>query len=212
MVTLILVRHGFSVANRENYFAGHTDIPLADVGFEQANRVCDYVCKNFKPDAVYSSPLLRCIDTVKGISTALSIPLILDDGLIEVFGGDWEGVKFTEIYAKNQEHFLAWNNNKGIVPCLNGESMGDAGKRALKTIEKIASENDGKTLVIASHGGVLRAIQCLLSGLPLEKFDDIPWTPNACISIVEYDKGKFTPKVFAITEHLEGLNTNLPNF
>ena len=53
---------------------------------------------------------------------------------------------------------------------------------------------------------------CKMLGLTLEKFDDIPWTPNACISVVEYDKGKFTPKVFAITEHLEGLNTNLPNF
>lgn len=210
MVTLILVRHGYSTANKEERFAGHIDIPLDGIGFEQAKRICDYVCKNYKPDAIYSSPLKRCIDTVKDISTTLSIPLIIENDLIEVDGGDWEYVKFVDIYTKDPEHFIKWNNNKGLIPCLNGESMGDAGKRALKAIEKIASENDGKTLVIASHGGVLRAIQCILSGLSLEKFDDIPWAPNACISIVEYDKGVFTPKIFGITEHLEGLETRLP--
>ena len=115
MVTLILVRHGFSVANKENYFAGHTDIPLADVGFEQAKRVCDYVCKNYKPDKVYSSPLLRCVQTVEGISTTLSIPLILDDGLIEL-----EVVKLNDLFSLIPINFDAGS----LLPLSDSVSSG----------------------------------------------------------------------------------------
>ena len=81
----------------------------------------------------------------------------------------------------------------------------------IKAIERICLENDGKTLVIASHGGIIRTLQCFLTNTDIANFNTVPWTPNASISIVEYKKGVFTPKVFGITEHLNGLTTNLPN-
>ena len=211
MVNLILVRHGFSEANKINSFAGQTDVPLCDLGFKQAELVSNYIIEKYKPDAIYSSPMSRSIDTVKKIAEILSIPLIIEQDLIEIHGGDWEGMKWADMEKLYPDYYAAWSERKGVLRCPNGESMEDAGKRALKALRKICLENDGKTLVIASHGGVIRTLQCILSNIPLEKFNEVPWTPNACISIIEYDNGEFIPKVFGITEHLKDLLTNLPN-
>ncbi len=211
MVTLILVRHGFSQGNKDGMFTGHLDVPLVDVGFEQAERVSDYILEHFKVDAIYSSPMQRSSDTVKKVATTLNMPIILVQDLIEIYGGEWEGVTFEEIAKRDEEYFKYWWENKGIAPCPKGESMQDAGKRAYKALQKICAENDGKTLLIASHGGVIRSLQCILQGVDMNNFNDIPWMPNASISIVEYDNGKFTPKQFGITEHLGDLSTNLEN-
>ena len=58
MTTLILVRHGQSVANLERIFAGHTDIPLTELGLLQAERTAAYL-EEYPIDCIYSSDLLR---------------------------------------------------------------------------------------------------------------------------------------------------------
>lgn len=212
MVTLIFVRHGFSESNKTNTFTGHLDIPLCDIGYKQAELTSDYILQNFKPTKIYSSPLCRVVDTVKKVADTLSIPLIKQPELIEMYGGDWEGLTATQMKEQYADYLEKWNANKGLVPCPNGESMYQAGVRALKALDKICAENDGETLVIASHGGVIRALQCFFTGLPIENIDQLDWTPNASISIVEYNDGKYTPKRLNIAEHLEGLQTNITNF
>ncbi len=213
MITLILVRHGFSDSNKSNRFAGRWNVPLTDIGIEQSKLVCDYIVNNFKVDAIYSSPLSRTIDTIKGVSEQLSIPLNLEKQLIEVDGGDWEGVSFEDIAKRDPEFFAEWWKNKGVVRCPNGESMGEAGLRAFEFIKKLCNdkENDGKTIVLASHGGVIRSLQCIFEGITMENFDQTPWAPNASISIIKYQDGKFNPVEFGIVEHLGDLSTNLEN-
>ncbi len=211
MVELILVRHGYSKGNKDSMFTGHMDVPLIDVGFKQAELVSDYILENFKVDAIYSSPMSRSSETVRKVADTLNLPIILDKGLIEIHGGDWEGVTFEDIAKRDPEFFKHWWENKGVVRCPNGESMEDAGKRAMVALKKICEENDGKTLVIASHGGVIRSLQCLLLGVDMNNFNSIPWMPNASISILEYENGKFNPIKFGITEHLGDLSTNLQN-
>ncbi len=211
MVKLILVRHGYSKGNQDNMFTGHLDVPLVGVGIKQAELVSDYILENFNVDGIYSSPMSRSVDTVKKVADALNLPVIKIQDLIEIHGGEWEGVTFEDIAKRDVEFFKYWWENKGVVRCPKGESMEDAGKRAYKALQKICAENDGKTLVIASHGGVIRSLQCILQGIDMNNFNDIPWMPNASISIVEYENGKFTPKQFGITEHLGDLSTNLEN-
>jgi hypothetical protein len=77
MTTILLVRHGFSVANSKGIFAGHTDVELSQTGVLQAELVCDYVNQNFKVDAVYSSDLQRAFKTVEGIGFASENDILL---------------------------------------------------------------------------------------------------------------------------------------
>ncbi|MBQ9756576.1 MAG: histidine phosphatase family protein [Clostridia bacterium] len=212
MVNLILVRHGFSESNKNNFFSGRIDVKLCDIGLTQAELVSDYIIKNYKIDVIYSSPLSRTIDTIKKVSTVLNLPINLDNDLIEFDGGKWEGLSFKDVEKYNAEYYAKWSTNKGTVRCPDGESMEEAGKRALKAIDKICKKHDGQTVLISTHGGVLRSLQCLFNGFPMEKLNDMPWTPNASISIVQYDNGKYKVVQYGITDHLAELSTNLPNF
>ncbi len=211
MVKLILVRHGYSKGNKDGMFTGHLDVPLIDVGLKQAKLVSNYILEKFKVDAIYSSPMSRSSETVRKVADTLNLPIILVQDLIEIYGGEWEGITFEDIAKRDPEFFKYWWDNKGVVRCPGGESMEDAGKRAYKALEKICADNEGKTLVIASHGGVIRSLQCMLLGIDMNNFNSISWVPNASISIIEYNNGKFTPIEFGITEHLGDLTTNLQN-
>lgn len=69
--------------------------------------------------------------------------------------------------------------------------MANVAKRVMKGVERIVKENDGKTLVIVSHGGLIRVIILSLMGLDLELYRRT-WLDNTSISTVEIrEKGNF---------------------
>ena len=78
----------------------------------------------------------------------------------------------------------------------------DLWKRSLAEIERIARENDGKTIVIATHGGVIRCARTAWSGIPLERIASVPHVPNASVSVAEYDDGGFRLITIGYSEHL----------
>ena len=55
MVRFVIVRHGLSIYNKERKFTGQSDIPLDEIGFEQAQNTANYILKNYKIDKIYSS-------------------------------------------------------------------------------------------------------------------------------------------------------------
>ena len=57
--------------------------------------------------------------------------------------------------------------------------------RAVRAVEEIAAENEGKTVLIATHAAFLRALQCVWQGIPLEEMKDVPWVPNASVTEAE---------------------------
>ena len=210
MVTLVLVRHGFSEGNKTNTFTGHLDVPLCDIGFKQAELVSDYVLKNFKIDLIYSSPLSRAFNTVKNISEHFNVKTITDDRLKEIYGGKWEGMKFDDISTAYPEEHSNWKNDIGHTRCPEGETMGDVTERVKSFYNEILKENQGKTIVVCAHAGVIRATQCYMQNVDLYGMKDVPWVPNSSISVVDYVDGKFIPDFFGYTDHLGDSITNLP--
>lgn len=72
---LVLVRHGQSVFNAENKFAGWVDTPLTDLGKEQAELTGEKLRKDgFVPDVVFTSDLSRAIDTGKIVLAKMGLP------------------------------------------------------------------------------------------------------------------------------------------
>lgn len=207
MVKLLIVRHGYSVSNKSRTFCGQVDVDLSEEGFKQAELVSDYLLKTYKIDAIYSSDLKRAVKTVKKVSEELNIPIITDKALREINAGKWEDVKFDMLEKEYGEQFRAWINDKTLINCPDGESLMDVHKRSLEFITKICKENEGKTILIATHGGVILPFQCFVQGIDMKKIDTIPWAPNASLSIFNYDNGKFTDEKIGIVDYLNELKT-----
>lgn len=209
MVQFIIVRHGYSVFNKERRFTGQIDAPLDERGVEQAKRNAEYVLNNYKIDCIYSSDSCRAYNTVKPVADALGITIVATKELRELYVGAWEGRSIDEVKASEPEA-LAFYRARTPESCTpGGETRIQLRKRVTGIMAKIAAENDGKTVLIGSHGGAIRALCCAWMGYAIEEIDKVPDLNNASVTVVSYDPqtGHADFELFNYNEQLGELAT-----
>ena len=211
MTTLILIRHGESEANREDIFAGHLNVDLMPKGVEQAQKTAQYIVENYTVDKIYASDLKRAYKTGKTLADKLGMEIIADKRFREIDAGEWDGIKFNELGDKYAEEFRIWRDDIANAKCTGGESVEDLRKRVFGAATEVAENNDGKTVVIATHATPICVMQTYVQMGSLEKMNDIPWVSNASVSVFEYDNGKWTCKAVSMDKHLGDLVTALPS-
>ncbi|RYZ12230.1 MAG: histidine phosphatase family protein [Comamonadaceae bacterium] len=165
-VELILVRHGETDWNRELRFQGHIDVPLNDMGHEQARRIGLRVSRE-AVDHVISSDLLRAQQTAAPAASLLSLPVATTVALREQAFGIVDGMRSEDI---QREHPLAWEEwllfreDHGLP---GGESPRQFHDRIAGALQAIAHEHAGRTVLVVTHGGVLDMVWRIAHGLSL---------------------------------------------
>ena len=210
MTTLILVRHGESTANRQRIFAGQYDAELQDRGLEQAKKTAQYLVENYKIDKVYASDLKRAYVTGKCTADLAGVEIFPDKALREICAGKWDGMKFDDIIATYPDDYGVWVKDIGKARATDGESVVELCERVMGKLTEIATENDGKTIVVATHATPIRVTQSKIQTGGLDEMKDIPWVSNASVSVLVYDNGKWEFKLISEDEHLGDLRTFLP--
>lgn len=210
MTTLIFVRHGQSLGNVNNEFLGHTDLDLSELGYAQAELAANYIVEHFHADRLYSSDLMRAYNTATAISEKTGLKITKEPRLREIYAGDWEGKTFSRLISDYPEAYGVWLRDIGSARCTNGESPAELQKRVLGALREIIAENDGKTIVIATHATVIRCMECVWKNVGLDKMKDIPWVKNASVSVVEYDNGIWTPIKIGDDSFIGKLSSDLP--
>lgn len=211
MTKILLIRHGESEANLRDVFAGHYNPDLTERGRKQAACTAAFLEENYTVDAIYSSDLRRACQTAKPIADTFGLPIDPDKEMREIFAGDWEGVPFYGIKYTHPEEFRIWLTDLGNAVCPNGESVAQMSERVYKAVNRIAAENDGKTVVITTHATPIRALQCRFSGKPLTAIQHIPWVSNASVTEIDYENGQFTLVNVGQDAHLAEMRTTLPD-
>ncbi len=211
MTTLILIRHGESEANRQEVFAGHIDPDLQNKGLKQAELTAKYIADNYSVDRIYSSDLRRAYKTALCLAEVTNLQVIPKQELREINAGKWEGVKFSDLREMYPEEYSMWINHIGRSYCVGGETVKQLGDRIMTALTKIAEENDGKVVAIATHATPIRVAQSLVISGALDEMENIPWVSNASLSVLQYNNGEW--KVISIGEdsHLSELKTVLPS-
>ena len=202
MTHLIITRHGYSEYNKTRMYTGQVDVALTDLGLRQAARTAEYVAETYRIDAIYSSDLKRAMSTAIPLSDKLGIPVIKEPLIKEIYGGLWENKLMPEIDKLYHDDYQLYKTTIGFARCTGGESLAELQKRALEGMKKIAEENDGKTVFVATHGGVLLTLASAWMGLPLAKMHETPPATNSSITEVVYDSGVFKIVKYSFDEHL----------
>lgn len=210
MTKLLIIRHGQSQANLDGVFVGHVNSPLSDLGMQQAELTANYIVSNYHVDVVYANDLDRAFYTGKRVADLLGLSITADDQLREIYAGDWERVKFDDLSANYGEPYQLWLRDIGRAKCTNGESVAQLQERFVAEVRRIARENDGKTVVIASHATPIRTFMTYCSGCDITRMKDIPWVSNASVTIVEYENDTFRIVTPGYDKHLGDLRTALP--
>lgn len=210
MTTLLLVRHGQSEANRLKTFAGNTDVPLDEKGILQANKTGEFIKENYKIDSVYASDLKRAFLTGEIISEHSGVEIKKEKLLREIFAGEWEGKSFDTLTTEFSSDYSVWLSDIGKSKCTNGESVKELSERILRALSSIAEENDGKTVVIATHATPIRSMMCILNGLSLDEMKNVGWVSNASVTELFYDNGKWSFGKTGQDAHLSELRSTFP--
>lgn len=190
MTTLILVRHGQSTANQTNTFTGQSQAPLTEQGRKQA-QLAARALAGTRLDAAYCSDLLRAKETGTIIAGSQGLPITEDTALREIQAGLWENRTFADIIREFPEEYRVWHEDIGRSRCPGGESVAELQQRVLAAVERIARQNDGKTVLIATHATPIRSLLCFWHGFGLERMHEIPWPGNASLTSVTYENGTF---------------------
>ena len=206
---LIIVRHGQSMGNLVDKFLGHTDLDLTEKGYLQASLVADYL-DGIEIDKIYASDLKRAYNTVVETAKRKGIEIIPEKGLREIFAGDWENMGFDDLKNTYVEDYSVWLNDLGNARCTNGESVAELQERVCSTLAEIAENNPGKTVLIGTHATPIRVFYAKWNGFSLDEIKNIPWAPNASVTVAEYEDGKFVVGEYGKNDYLGAEATALP--
>ena len=207
--TLLIVRHGESLGNRDELFLGHTNLGLSELGKRQAVALAAAL-RGRTIDAVYSSDLCRATETVAPAAADRGLAVIPRCDLREIFAGDWEGRRFDDLVTLWPEERAVWKLDIGHACPPNGERVANVYERAFAAITAVAAENPGRTVLIGTHATPVRAITARLSGRGLSGMAGIPWAPNASITTVVFEDGVATLSGEADASHLADLVNEVP--
>ena len=210
MTRIIMIRHGQSLANANDLFAGHSDFDLSDFGKTQAQMAAKYLIEREKIDAIYSSDLLRAYHTACPIGEAFGLPVIKDTSLREIFAGEWESLSFPYIAEQYPDAFGVWKKDYANACPVGGESTANVYRRIVPHILDLAKKHDGKCILIATHATVVRAFDSYARGYSEGETGNIPFYHNASINIYNCDGEKAEVIRSDIIDHLGGLATSLP--
>lgn len=202
MTELLFVRHGYSEGNREHRFSGQMDFPLDAAGRQQAQELAVYLRNAFCIDAIYASDLCRAVDTVKPLANALSLPIKTMKALREIDVGLWEGMLRSDAARRFPEGHAVYLSTPGLARFDGGESFAEMRDRALAAVREIVGRHEGKTVVIATHGGVIRALCTLWENIPLAQMQRIPPVPNASVTVVRYEGDTATLVAAGLCDYL----------
>lgn len=163
---LILIRHGETDWNRELRFQGHVDVPLNDMGHEQARRLGLRMAGE-KAQHLVCSDLMRCQQTAAPTALQLSLPVKTDAALREQHFGAVEGMRADEIQALHPRAWEDWLKFQEDHAMPDGESARQFHARIIAALASIVTTHQGQAVLVFTHGGALDMVWRTAQGLGL---------------------------------------------
>jgi broad specificity phosphatase PhoE len=202
MTILIFIRHGETAWSRskEFRFRGRVDIPLTDHGILQA-RATGRRLQNEKIAQVYASPLKRAKDTASEIARMHNLQVLDHPGFIDLNFGTWQGELHEKLKIEQGELYDQWLSSPGTMVFPKGEALVNVRERIESACSDLVTKHPNDTIVIVTHGAVLRVILCFLKGIGNEHYWDF-FMDNCALLIAKFENGYYSILAENDNEHL----------
>eukprot|EP01025_Chloroclados_australasicus_P057620 TRINITY_DN7191_c0_g2_i1.p1 TRINITY_DN7191_c0_g2~~TRINITY_DN7191_c0_g2_i1.p1 ORF type:complete len:281 (-),score=27.36 TRINITY_DN7191_c0_g2_i1:357-1199(-) len=218
--TLVIIRHGETEWNLNQIIQGQTDeeAPLNNQGLLQADAITHRLARfnlktkdglenldvNLYNCKLYSSDLLRARQTAEFFEQAFKTKAVWVPGLRERNLGNLQGHTRQEAKVKQPEAWAALQSHDPNTPIPeNGESASQFFERVCNTLQQIADENAGQTVLVVTHGGPLRIMHQYITGI---KYNDKNF--NCALNIVKIEGSKRAVIKWGDVEHLQEVGYN----
>jgi probable phosphoglycerate mutase len=148
---IVFVRHGETAPNRDGLVLGRADPVLTERGEEQARRVAELL-RGERVTHLWTSPLGRAVQTAAAISDATGCEATVDDRLLEVDWGAWEGRHVSQVGHAELERYRAAG---GEAPL--GESLAVVRNRVVSFCQDVVGEIGDGVGVAVTHVSPIKA-------------------------------------------------------
>jgi probable phosphoglycerate mutase len=190
---ILFVRHGETAFNAEGRLQGQRDIALNARGRDQARavgrilrtRVGLEIDRLESAKGFVASPLARARETMELVRTTMGLEpgrYRLDPALMELSFGDWEGLTWAEIAARDPRGVKQRRADKWNFAPPHGESYAMLAERVQAWLVSLKDST-----FVAAHGGTARALMTLIAGIPPEAAVDAPIVQGRALL---FDKGQ----------------------
>lgn len=193
---LVLARHGQTEPNRAGLLLGRLDAPLTELGRRQAAALGAAVAASYAPTRVVTSPLGR----TRATAAAFGLPVEVDERLIEVDYGDYDGLPFDQV---PEELWRQWRADPDFAP-PGGESLAAVGRRVREACEDLAEEAADSDIVVVSHVSPIKAAVAWALGVG----DEVAWRTHldvASLCTIGVGPRGTTLRTFNQTSHLSSV-------
>ncbi len=219
---ILAIRHGETNWNVDGRIQGAIDIPLNKTGEEQVRRLALALTDSTSQtqttrlpmptsiDAIYSSALLRAMQTANAIAETTGLTVQIHHGLREREFGVFEGKTSEEINEEWPEMAQRWQNRVPDFCPPDGESLETFQKRVLAAANDLVRLYPGKHIAIVAHGGVMDVLYRHAQQLSIPVYRT--WGLNnavinrlICTQMTTDDEVKWEVLVWEDRRHLEGM-------
>ena len=175
MATIILVRHGENEWVKKHRLAGWIPgVHLNEKGHEQAKTLAKRLA-DLPITAVYSSPVIRCIETAEYIAKTHKKEIVELNDVGEVRYGDWEGKKIRKLARLPLWRVVQFFPSRMTFP--NGEALREVQFRAIQALEKLSEKHPNEIIVVASHADLIKLVLAHYLGVHIDLFQRIVISP-----------------------------------
>ena len=170
MTKILLTRHGHVDGIKPARFRGRAELALTEHGLAQADALARRIAANWKPAAVYTSPLQRCVVTGGKIAAACGIKAEVREGLGDIDYGGWQMRTHDEVQAETPEAYQQWRSAPQLTRFPGGESLQDVLARTADVLREMLERHPSETVVLVGHDSVNRVLLMQLLDMPLSAY------------------------------------------
>ena len=183
LMQLHLVRHGQTAWNAERRIQGQLDTELDERGRDQA-RALRPTLAAAGIGAIYCSSSLRTRETAALALTAPHPDIVFRDELREIRLGVWQGRLWAEVEREHPAMVAALRESDESFDVEDAESYAELQRRGVDAVERIVAEGASGTVLVVSHGALIKAVLAHYAGHPLTRLRELPSLPNCSRSVV----------------------------
>jgi phosphoserine phosphatase len=199
---LLLARHGHVEGIKPARFRGRAELPLTPTGLSQAALLAKRIALQWKPTAIYTSGLQRCVVTGAKIGEAVGVKPVVLDGLMDLDYGAWQMRTHDEVKAEVPEAFRMWHAAPHLVRFPGGESLQDLVARTSDALRTLLARHADQTVVMVGHDSVNRALLLQLLDQPLVAYWKLAQDP-CTLNEVDIEAEKIVIRRINDTSHLK---------
>ena len=207
---LYIVRHTETIGNVEKRLTGRQDYQITKKGYNEI-RALNKELENVKFDVAYSSKEKRTKKTIQDLANENKIEIKELEDLDEMYFGMYDGWKWEDINkidSSIKKKQIITNQITGID---GQENSSQVANRMYKCITNICKENEGKTILICSHGVAIESFLRYIAHKPWKKSRKQFCQKNVAINELEYNNNSFKILKLADTKYVEKYNKDKPN-